>query len=67
MKHLAIAEFAYNNSRYASLGVTPFFALMGRHPRMEDHVPPPRDCDTMPEPKARAESLAEMRLELEAC
>ena len=29
---LPLAEFAYNNSHHASLGTSPFYALMGLHP-----------------------------------
>jgi hypothetical protein len=36
VKWLPLAEFAYNNSVHASTRVTPFFALMGHHPRTED-------------------------------
>ena len=32
-EHLAIAEFAINDSVHASTGVTPFFATTGLHPR----------------------------------
>ena len=31
---LPMAEFAYNNSRHASTGVSPFFAYTGTHPSM---------------------------------
>uniref|UniRef100_A0A670I7Y0 Gypsy retrotransposon integrase-like protein 1 n=1 Tax=Podarcis muralis TaxID=64176 RepID=A0A670I7Y0_PODMU len=31
--YLPLAEFAYNNTKHASTGVTPFFANNGRHPR----------------------------------
>uniref|UniRef100_A0A670JJI7 Gypsy retrotransposon integrase-like protein 1 n=1 Tax=Podarcis muralis TaxID=64176 RepID=A0A670JJI7_PODMU len=31
--YLPMAEFAYNNTKHASTGVTPFFANNGRHPR----------------------------------
>ena len=30
---LPLAEFSYNNSKHASTGVSPFFALTGQHPR----------------------------------
>jgi transposase InsO family protein len=33
------AEFAYNNSVHPTIGVSPFEALYGYHPRMVDYVP----------------------------
>ena len=33
MNWLLMAEFAYNNSKYSSTGVTPFFAAYGRDPK----------------------------------
>jgi hypothetical protein len=48
-KHLHLAEFAINNSQNSSIGMSPFFALYGRHPitpltldlhqQMKDKVP----------------------------
>lgn len=37
---LVEAEFSYNNSRHATIGVSPFEALMGYHPRMIDYCLP---------------------------
>lgn len=33
------AEFAYNNSVHTTIGVSPFEALYGYHPRMVDYIP----------------------------
>lgn len=33
------AEFAYNNSVHSTIGVSPFEALYGYHPRMVDYIP----------------------------
>jgi hypothetical protein len=38
-KVLPEAEFAYNNSKHATIGVSPFEALYGYHPRMIDWIP----------------------------
>jgi hypothetical protein len=46
-EHLATLEFAYNDSLHASTGVTPFFALYGRHPYspLSLYFPPARKPD----------------------
>ena len=40
---LPIAEFAYNNTKNANIGQTPFKLNYGYHPQMsyEEHVDPP--------------------------
>jgi hypothetical protein len=35
---LALAEFTYNNSKYSTIGISPFYALYGFHPNIELHV-----------------------------
>ncbi len=47
---LDLAEFAYNNSRHATTGVTPFFANYGRHP--EFTIKPERDGTLLTAPMA---------------
>lgn len=37
--HLHEAEFAYNNRRHNTIGVSPFEALYGFHPRMTEFIP----------------------------
>jgi transposase InsO family protein len=36
---LPLAEFSYNNSKHASIGVSPFYALTGQHPRWDFATP----------------------------
>ena len=60
-----MAEFAYNNSIHISTGVTPFFAMHGYYPRMEDHIPEGAELDVLAI-KNRIESVLVMRKELEA-
>ncbi|KAJ9394194.1 hypothetical protein DTO282F9_8888 [Paecilomyces variotii] len=43
---LAIAEYAYNDSRRAATGVSPFFACYGRHPKPPGLTEIPVDGDT---------------------
>lgn len=43
---LPIAEFAYNNSYHSSIGMTPFFANVGYHPRLEVTLHPSMVPDT---------------------
>ena len=40
-KYLPLLEFAYNNSKHRVTKMTPFYAMMGRHPRtpLEVHMP----------------------------
>jgi hypothetical protein len=60
---LPLAEFAYNNSIHASIGITPFFAEQGFHPSIEATVraiPADRSVPDVPDAKARAEKLVEL-------
>ena len=59
---LPMAEFAYNNSRHASTGMSPFRALMGFDPQMGDAVQKQsRGVLEKPAAKERAEELLDMR------
>ena len=65
---LPMAEFAYNNAVHASTGVTPFFAMMGRHLRIEEELDQKlkRGVPDVPAARERAEQLREMRTQLQA-
>jgi hypothetical protein len=65
---LPLAKFAYNNTVHASTGVTPFFAEKGFHPSIEAIVraiPADRSVPDVPDAKARAEKLVELRAAIE--
>ena len=54
------AEFAYNNSKHATIGVSPFEALYGFHPRMIEWVRPSPDARVQGV-KERLQSMATLR------
>ena len=60
-----MGEFAYNNSIHASTGVTPFFAIHGFHPCIEDYISEGTELN-IPAAKDRMEPVLVMRKELEA-
>ena len=60
-----MAEFAYNNSIHASIGIILFFAMHGYHSRMEDHFSEGAEL-TVPAAKDRIESVLVMRKMVEA-
>ncbi len=65
---LPLAEFAYNNSVHASTGVTPFYAEQMVHPSIEEAVrdaPVDGSVPDVPDAKARAEQMVELRAFLE--
>ena len=39
LHYLPLAEFSYNNSKHASTGISPFFALTAQHPRWSFDTP----------------------------
>jgi hypothetical protein len=61
---LPIAEYAYNNSVYASTSVTPFFAEKGFHSSIEATVwaiPVEGFVPDVPDAKAQTKKLVELR------
>jgi hypothetical protein len=65
---LPLAKFAYNNSVHAFTSVTLFFAEMGFHPSKEVTVraiPADRSVADVPDAKAQAEKLVELRAAIE--
>jgi hypothetical protein len=64
---LPLAEFAYNYSVHAPIGVNPFFALMGHHPQTEDLLRELSEdpcLSNLPIAKKRTEQLVEDCLRL---
>jgi hypothetical protein len=59
---LPMAEFAYNNSHHEAIGCSPFYAHMGRNPRMEFEFAD-REQD-VPEARNRAQHMRELREEM---
>jgi hypothetical protein len=65
---LPLAGFAYSNSVHASTGVTPFYAEKGFHPGIEatvQAIPADGTVPDVPDAKARAERLVELRTAIE--
>jgi transposase InsO family protein len=65
---LSSAEFAYNNSIHASTGVTPLYAEKGFNPSIEatvQAVPANRSVPDVPDAKAQADRLVELRAAIE--
>jgi hypothetical protein len=68
MHWLPLAELAYNNSVYASTGIMLFFAEKGFHRSIEATVwsiPGNGAVPDVPDMKARAEKLVELRAAIE--
>jgi hypothetical protein len=67
---LPLAEFAHNNSVHTSTGVTPFYAERMVHPNIEEavrEIPTDGSVPDVPDAKARAEQMVELRVFLEKC
>ncbi len=67
---LPLAEFAYNNSVHASVGVTPFYAEKGFHPSIEatiQDIPADRIVLDLPDARARADRLVDLWAAIEQC
>ncbi len=65
---LPLAEFAYNNNHHASTSVMPFYAERMVYPNIEEAVrkiPADRSVPDVPDAKARAEQIVELRAFLE--
>lgn len=62
---LPMAEFAYNNSRHANTGETPFFLLYGRHPDLRDYPDPEQRDAEVPAAAERVKALQQMREDLQ--
>jgi hypothetical protein len=62
--HLAVAEFAYNNARQATLKCTPFFANYGFNPRFSFNPQPTINSDAAPAAQLTAERLRNLHDDL---
>lgn len=61
--HLALAEFAYNNSHHSSIGMTPFYANYGYNPTFTDR---PSTGQAVPQAEELANRFLEIKEELQA-
>jgi Chromo (CHRromatin Organisation MOdifier) domain len=61
---LPMAEFSYNNSVQATTGMTPFFAMYGRHPEIDVDLSEPTEVGLAPSARATAEEFNEIKVEL---
>jgi hypothetical protein len=59
VQHLSVAQFAYNNSKYASTRTTPLKSLVGFDPKppFKDHIEP----STIQTTQEHVEKLKEIR------
>jgi len=53
VKWLPLAEFASNNQASETTGISPFFGLQGRHPRMDFHQAPVKNQHDQPQEAAQ--------------
>jgi RNase H-like domain found in reverse transcriptase/Reverse transcriptase (RNA-dependent DNA polymerase)/Integrase zinc binding domain/Chromo (CHRromatin Organisation MOdifier) domain len=58
---LHVAEFAYNDSKNSTLGVTPFEALMGYRPTFQYHIARETHDSDPPEAAQRIKKICELR------
>ena len=59
---LLLAEFAYNNAKYSTTGISPFYACYGFYPRLEYEV----EADNSSSILAASERIKRVSLEREA-
>lgn len=62
VKLLPLAEFAYNNSNQATIGVSPFYACYGFHPRLDCE---PMASASVPAAAERISEITQMRVNLQ--
>jgi hypothetical protein len=60
-KRLPVAEFAYNNSHRADLGISPFFAVLGYNPSMQFDAGDSTFEGEVPAAKERIQRIHELR------
>jgi hypothetical protein len=61
---LPLAEFAYNNSKHSQLGYSPFYALYGYNPRVNDRRPENKNRRFVPAAREHADELKALRAEM---
>jgi transposase InsO family protein len=64
-KMLPLAEFAYNNSKHATTGISPFYAVYNFHPEIYYDVEADADGERVPAAREKAQQLQNTRRTLE--